>query len=220
MVQTNFIIYASNITKTINFYNQYIIKDSCTIASQFHGQIPFCSADYNLLNEETSNFDVNWGVYNSNSSASSSSSASSRVQASFKYRSALNLNGFLYTGAYASYSGGGYVYEMRGSRAEIIGNITQLQTSNWIDRQTRAIFVEFTVYNPNINLFSYCTILFEFLPTGNIVSSYTFLPMNLFADTTEDVVVVKMAFYAVYLGFIIFFMIKEIRLVIKLKRVS
>lgn len=142
-----------------------------------------------------------------------------RIYSSFKYRSAFDLNGFLYSGKYASYMGGGYVYEMRGTYNEIVGNISLLQELGWIDRQTRAIFVEFTSYNPNIDLFSYCTILFELLPTGNIVKSYEFLPMNLFADVRQGVVVFKFIFFAIYLAFIVFFMVREIRLIIKLRKV-
>lgn len=109
---------------------------------------------------------------------------------------------------------------MRGSYDQIIGNISVLQSLNWIDRATRAIFVEFTAYNPNIDLFLYCTVLFEFLPTGSIVKSYQIKPMNLFSEVRQDTLVFKIAFFLVYLAFIIFFMVKEIKLVIKLKKVN
>ena len=50
----------------------------------------------------------------------------------------------------------------------------------WIDRQTRAIFIQMVTFNPNINLFSYITILFEILPSGNMVNSMVINPIKLY----------------------------------------
>lgn len=68
-----------------------------------------------------------------------------------------NLNyiflGYPFSGDYNNYyPGDGYVYELRGSRNFLRGNLSQLQQLGWIDRKTRAIFVEFSAYNPNINM--------------------------------------------------------------------
>ena len=53
---------------------------------------------------------------------------------------------------------------------------------NWIDRQTRAVFVEFSVYNPNTNLIMVSTILVEFLSSGSILATARFDPLNLFNE--------------------------------------
>lgn len=186
------------------------------MAAEFSNNISFCYADYSLFGEEKSKFDVQWSPYNSSYTPAS---ADDRIYSAFQYRNSSDLNGFMYAGRYASYSGGGYVYEMRGSYSQIVGNVSRLQALDWIDRRTRAVFVEFTSYNPNIDLFMYSTILFEILPTGNVVKSFEFIPINLFADIRESVIVFKIGFFVVYLAFIIFFMVKEIRLMVKLKKV-
>ena len=36
----------------------------------------------------------------------------------------------------------------------------------WVGKATRAVFVDFTVYNPNVNLFCVIQIVFEFPATG------------------------------------------------------
>lgn len=36
----------------------------------------------------------------------------------------------------------------------------------WIDHRTRAVFIEFTVYNPNVNLFTSINLMAEFPPVG------------------------------------------------------
>jgi len=50
----------------------------------------------------------------------------------------------------------------------------------WIDGQTKAIFIQMATFNPNINLFSFITILFEILPSGNMVNSIQINPINLY----------------------------------------
>lgn len=42
-----------------------------------------------------------------------------------------------------------------------------LQT-NWLDRLTRVLFVEFLTYSASSNLFSFVTIIFEYCPTGYV----------------------------------------------------
>lgn len=44
-----------------------------------------------------------------------------------------------------------------------------LHNSSWIDSNTRAVVVEFNLYNPNLNLWGVCMYLIEFLQTGGIV---------------------------------------------------
>jgi hypothetical protein len=50
-----------------------------------------------------------------------------------------------------NYGGGGYVIDLnKGYEREII---RELFDELWIDRATRAVFIDLTVYNANINLF-------------------------------------------------------------------
>jgi hypothetical protein len=44
----------------------------------------------------------------------------------------------------------------------------RLQQDEWIDDRTRAIFVEFSVYNAQINLFAVVQLLLEIPPIGII----------------------------------------------------
>lgn len=47
-----------------------------------------------------------------------------------------------------------------------------LQQQNWIDVRTRAVFIEFSLYNANVNLFASVTLLVEYLSTGGAVPSF------------------------------------------------
>ena len=72
-----------------------------------------------------------------------------------------------------SYGGGGYVYRIRGSSKKIRQDLKSLQQQRWINNHTRAVFLEFAVYNANVNLFGIATIVAEFIPGGgNLLHFY------------------------------------------------
>ena len=66
------------------------------------------------------------------------------------------------------YSGGGYVFELRGDVETLLSRSKELERDAWVDRYTRAIFIEFTVYNPGSNLFSINTLLLEMPDSGSL----------------------------------------------------
>lgn len=53
----------------------------------------------------------------------------------------------------ATYSGAGYYLDLSKTRAEAAAQISTLRKHRWLDRGTRAVFVDFSMYNANINLF-------------------------------------------------------------------
>lgn len=50
-----------------------------------------------------------------------------------------------------------------------ISVLENLEENHWIDIYTRAVFLEFGTLNANLNLFSFVTVVFEFVITGDIV---------------------------------------------------
>ena len=54
-----------------------------------------------------------------------------------------------------------------------------LKDNNWLDIYTRAVVVEFTFYNANVNLFEHIIVLFELLSTGKIIRIVKNLKSNL-----------------------------------------
>ena len=180
------------------------ISDECSVSDIFSSGINFCAADYNIMTEDRSNYTYGWKEYNASYKPMYSFE---KLYRAFQYRSADDLNGYPVVGTYNSYWGGGYVYELRGQKMYLQGNITLLQKNNWIDRNTRAVIVEFSVFNPNINLISVGEIVVEFLPTGTIITSARFDPINLFTSLTTF----TLACDVIYLLFIIYYTIQEFR---------
>ena len=168
-------------------------------------KIGFCVEDYNMLREDQNNYTYSWKLYNSSYKPVYSWE---RVYNAFQYRKDSELTGYPVAGTYNSYwGGGGYIYEMRGHKFYLQGNLTILQINNWIDRQTRVVIIEFSVFNPNINLIGVAEIVVEFLPTGTILTSSRFDPINLFKNLS----LFQAICHIFYMLFIIYYSIQEIR---------
>ena len=116
-----------------------------------------------------------------------------------------------YEGKYDTYEGDGYVYELRGKLSYLQGNLSLLRDMNWIDRETRAIFAEFAVFNPNINLVMVATILVEFLPSGSIIATSRFDPLNLFNEIGQGFFSLNNVSLVCFALFVIYFFIMEVR---------
>ncbi|GFO38752.1 polycystic kidney disease protein 1-like 2 [Plakobranchus ocellatus] len=124
------------------------------------------------------------------------------------------LNGYPYWGTLAVYSGGGYVVPLEGSKEDLQAKMEQLERENWIDKYTRAVFVEFTVYNAQVNLFAISTILCEFDPSGGTVLSFRFEPAMLL-PYMSDAMLFQIVCEIAYMVFTLFFIIREIKSFIK-----
>ena len=101
------------------------------------------------------------------------------IRPEFKYTTAKELNSGSYTAGIDSYGGGGYVYRVRGSSKSIREDLKTLHQQRWINNHTRAVFLEFSVYNANTNLFGIATIVAEFIPGGGILPYWRFDPVRL-----------------------------------------
>jgi hypothetical protein len=100
------------------------------------------------------------------------------------YQSAGALKSTFYIGKRGMYSGGGYTFELKpneSSRSTLV-NLTNM---SWIDEMTRVIFIEFTLYNPNVNLFSNVIMSVEIASPGNIYTSHKVFTAELYNYVTN-----------------------------------
>ena len=86
----------------------------------------------------------------------------------FVYSSAEDLDSYPYWANHHVYAGGGYVFELKSNQFQIQRKMDELKELEWIDRYTRAIFIEFSVYNPNVDLFGTVTLVAEVLTSGGL----------------------------------------------------
>ena len=91
----------------------------------------------------------------------------------YEYLSATDTQESPVQGNYGTYPGSGFVVQLSSNSSESISTIGILTQQQWLDWKTRALFVNFVTYNPDLDLFVISRILFEFLPSGVIsMSSY------------------------------------------------
>ncbi|KAF7689316.1 hypothetical protein HF521_012669 [Silurus meridionalis] len=77
-------------------------------------------------------------------------------------RSVSQSNGAWHWGQVSVYSSGGFVQELSRKLGESTALIEQLHKHQWLDPLTRALFVEFSLYNTNTDLLSIFSFLLEF----------------------------------------------------------
>ena len=80
---------------------------------------------------------------------------------------------------FQGYSGGGAIQNLNSRKNETKALLHELKESLWIDRATRVVFVDFSVYNANLNLFCIIKLIFEFPATGGIIPSNEFQTVKL-----------------------------------------
>ncbi|KAK3907504.1 Polycystin-2 [Frankliniella fusca] len=99
---------------------------------------------------------------------------------SWVYNSPEEMGNIWFRGLVSYYNSAGYYFSLTDA-----DQLSYYEENNWIDEQTRAIFIDFTVYNININLFCVCQILFELPPSGGITPSYLFSTVKLIRYNDE-----------------------------------
>lgn len=171
----------------------------------FEDLIESCNGGYLFWNEEKESYGTSWTDLNGTEPPSH-----------YVYRDAESLNGYPYWGRLAIYNGGGYVVELRESLNDLLFKMKQLENEGWIDKFTRAVFIEFTVYNPGINLFAVATLLAEWHPTAGVVASYRFEPVRLFSYM-QSAILFQIACEVAFLLFIVFFIYREVKCIMKEK---
>lgn len=121
-----------------------------------------------------------------------------------------------YWGQYHIYYGGGYVAEMNHNESQSEQLLKQLQQHQWINHQTRAVFVEFTIYNAQVNLFSVVTLLAELPATGGIIPFVEIQTIRLFRDQYSSGMLVIVC-EIIFISFIAYYIYRELN---KLRRLS
>lgn len=77
------------------------------------------------------------------------------------YLPAEAIDGLTLWGQLATYSGGGYVASLGKTLTTATDCVENLMQSHWMDHLTRALVIQFNLYNANSNLFSLVTVCFE-----------------------------------------------------------
>ena len=106
----------------------------------------------------------------------------------------------------AAYGGGGYTADLVHDQKFSRETLNYLKKDNWIDSQTRALFVEITMYNAQVNLFTTMNLLVEVLPTGGLqhFSSVRIARLYTYGGSAESFTIACQFFVIVFSAIIIY----------------
>ncbi|KAK4321943.1 hypothetical protein Pmani_007294 [Petrolisthes manimaculis] len=130
--------------------------DVCRTPSDMRMEVKKCSGTRGESLEDNTDYCTRWLKYPFSGGACE--------VPEFKYRTADDLQAYPLVGQLGSYTGGGYVLELRNA----------------------AVFLEFSVYNANVNLFGTATVGAEFHPGGGLRPFWRFDSTRLITGNTAS----------------------------------
>ncbi|KAH9502266.1 hypothetical protein Btru_073289, partial [Bulinus truncatus] len=139
-----------------------IVNKNCTILNI---KLKNCVPSFSSGKEETRDYCLGWN-FQPCSEFEKVNSLSSRA---WTYTPAEDIQGLPIAGNYDIYNGGGYITNMKFNTKVTQAILKELRTNYWIDHETRAVFIEFTLYCPNINHFAHIILLLEFNEMGGLI---------------------------------------------------
>jgi len=164
-----------------------------------------CNEEYNIFYEDTGEYYPGWVPVTNTSDKSYDG-----PYPGWFWESSGDLDGFPFSGMLATYGGGGFNIELGHTREIAQQTINDLMNYEWLTPETRAVVVEFVIYNSNVNLFAVSSMTFEFLPTGTILPTYK---MNLirFDRYIGSFMITVMVSELLTFVYVIWFIYKEVK---------
>eukprot|EP00743_Colponemidia_sp_Colp-15_P008008 GILK01008673.1.p1 GENE.GILK01008673.1~~GILK01008673.1.p1 ORF type:complete len:875 (+),score=143.44 GILK01008673.1:99-2723(+) len=100
------------------------------------------------------------------------------VMSAFTYSNSTSTLAFpIYSESF--YDGGGYFLDVAANYDDFLIAVTYLKNFRWLDEYTRAMFIDFNLYNPNYNYWIISRVGFELTASGLLVPSYSFRVIHL-----------------------------------------
>uniref|UniRef100_A0A8C5MRL7 Polycystin-2 n=1 Tax=Leptobrachium leishanense TaxID=445787 RepID=A0A8C5MRL7_9ANUR len=154
-------IYYENMLLGVPRMRQLKVRNgTCTLPEDLKDEIKDCYDMYSVSNEDTLPFGLKNG-------------------SPWTFSKEKDLHGSSHWGVISTYSGAGYYLDLSRKREDSYVKIKTLKDNLWLDRGTRAVFIDFTVYNANLNIFCVVRLLVELPATGGIITSWQFQTVTL-----------------------------------------
>ncbi|XP_037365143.1 polycystic kidney disease 2-like 2 protein [Talpa occidentalis] len=158
-------IYYENILLGFPRVRQLKVRnDTCKIHSSFQSLMDECYDKYTSGNEDLADFGL-------------------QKDTEWKYSSPA-VSSPRHWGFVGVYKNGGYIFTLSRSKSETKNKFINLRLNSWITRGTRVVFIDFSLYNANVNLFCIIRLVAEFPATGGILTSWQFYSVKLLRYVT------------------------------------
>ncbi|CAI4223852.1 unnamed protein product [Auanema sp. JU1783] len=163
---------------------------SCVVPESFSREIKQCFSNYKEKHADKLSF----GTENMN----------------FEWKSSEELETSSIKGVLGTYDGSGFVVPLPKDDAdEAYQIISELKSMRFIDRGTRALIVDFALFNGNVNIFIIVRLLFELPATGGVMTTSNFYTFSLFRYTgTGGYILVGLE--GAFMGFTLFLLVEEL----------
>ncbi|XP_070844313.1 polycystin-2 isoform X1 [Chaetodon trifascialis] len=185
------LIYYENLLLGVPRLRQVKVRnESCSVHDDLRDEVQDCYNMYTPANEDTAPFGPKNGT-------------------AWVYATESEMNGSSYWGQVSKYGGGGYHQDLSRTEEESTIQLRFLKDHLWLDRGTRAVFLDFSVYNGNINLFCIAKLLVEFPATGGAVTSWQFQTVRLIRYVSSWDYFVGLCEVAFCL-FIVYYVVEEV----------
>ncbi|CAL8144331.1 unnamed protein product [Orchesella dallaii] len=169
-----------------------VTNEPCPISDKFLRLFRECYPPYDAKYEETGEFNPTLGSLDA-----------------WRYHSEATLGGTTHWGRLATYSGGGAIQVLGSDEDETIQIMTELKNNLWISRATRVLFLDFTLYNANVNLFCIVKLVWEFPATGGLVTSWSIRTIRLIRYATPyEIFILILEF--IFVAFTVYYTLQEI----------
>ncbi|XP_064211142.1 uncharacterized protein LOC107398588 [Tribolium castaneum] len=169
----NFSIYEPALMKDVaNKYlgvvrmrQQRIEPNACEVAPRMRFLNTSCWPEYSIRFLETKTFGVGWKQSVNNPIAATHD----RLRNVWKYQTGAEAGSSPAIGEFATYTGGGYIYYLGRKAYNSVANFLRMFQDEWINPETRVIFIEFMSYNQNFNVFNSIRLMIEQSASGYIL---------------------------------------------------
>ena len=130
----------------------------------------------------------------------------------WRYHTSEEINNLPKVTPRGTYGGGGYVADL-GYDLQTARNVMKnLNENSWIDRRTRAVVLEFNIFNSNMNILVVAQYFFEFLPTGGVFKYVSVQMLNLYGTETGSVQLVLLCRLLLLIMIIAFSVIQVVKM--------
>ncbi|CAF1290241.1 unnamed protein product [Rotaria sordida] len=162
--QYGYVLFENKILGLPRFRQLRVTNHSCTVHEKFQQSIRECYGPYGTNKENRSSYAPENNTITPNA---------------WHYQTSKQLKGSSTSGLISRYGGGGFVQDLTPNYNDAKAQLDDLNANLWIDRGTRVVFLDFTVYNGNINLFCQIKLTIEFPASGGAVPSKSFSTVKL-----------------------------------------
>uniref|UniRef100_A0A8C4HVJ1 Polycystic kidney disease protein 1-like 2 n=1 Tax=Dicentrarchus labrax TaxID=13489 RepID=A0A8C4HVJ1_DICLA len=173
-------------------------KNSCHVAPSMQQYEQECHTPYSWELEDMGSYGPAW-------SHLLTDNASLNIHSPWTYQSQGKLRAYPIWGSVMLYRGGGFVVDLGPDIHNSSRSLQYLYDNTWFDVYTQAVFVEFTVYNANVNLFCIVTLMLETTAIGAFLFRSELQSVRLY-QSTGGLHLFVMASEAIYFLFIIYYM--------------